>query len=238
MNRRLYAIHRWLSALAVVQLAAWVASGFFFATVPEARVKGSPVAGAHAAPITDERAIVGIDIVLRKLSPIGAVERMELVGTPDGPMYRGRVGDRRFRIDARTGEERPVDETEARATASRDQPSSPRALGATRIEQSGGIEYRGKPLPAWRVPLDDGKGTVVYVDALTGEVTARRNDVWRAYDLLWSLHIMDYRERESFRHPLLSCAALLGLLTVLSGGALWIVRAVRWARGRVARTKK
>lgn len=232
MNRRLYAIHRWLSALALLQLAAWVTSGFFFAVVPEERVKGRPVASAHAKAIGDPRSLVGVEVVLRDLHSRGAVERIELVGTPDGPVYRGKVGDRRFRFDAQTGAERLVDEAEARATACRDQPSSPHVTAATRIESSAEIEYRGKPLPAWRVTLDDAEGTVVYVDAVTGEVTARRNDVWRAYDFLWSLHIMDYRERESFRHPLLACAALAGVLTVISGAILWLVRSVRWVRGR------
>lgn len=227
MNRRLYMVHRWLSAIALVQLAAWVTSGLFFAVVPEARVKGSPVGRAHAAPLVDAD-IVPAAAVLAKLAPFGSVERLELVGMSEGPVYRASVGDRRFRFDARTGEERPVDEREARATASRDQPGSPRVKEAVRLEKNPDVEYRGKPLPAWRVVLDDGAGTVVYVDAVTGEVTARRNDVWRIYDLLWSLHIMDYRERESFRHPLLATAASLGLLTVLSGVVLWIVRARRW----------
>ncbi len=92
------------------------------------------------------------------------------------------------------------------------------------------IEYRGKPLPAWRVALADGAGTVVYVSATTGEVTARRNDVWRAYDFLWSLHVMDYRERESGNHPLLLGAGLLALLTIGSGAVLWAIRFSRWLR--------
>jgi uncharacterized iron-regulated membrane protein len=78
--------------------------------------------------------------------------------------------------------------------------------------------------------VDDGRGTAVYVDALTGEVTARRSDLWRIYDFLWSLHIMDYRERESFNHPLLVAMAGVGLVTVLTGSALWILRLARWLR--------
>ena len=64
-------------------------------------------------------------------------------------------------------------------------------------------------------------------------MTARRSDLWRTYDFLWSLHIMDYRGRESFHHPLLIVAASVGMLTVVSGAALWLVRlARRWQRPR------
>ena len=108
---------------------------------------------------------------------------------------------------------------------------------ATLIEADAPIEYRDRPLPAWRVLLADSAGTAVWIDARTGEVTARRNDRWRQYDFLWSLHIMDYRGRESFHHPLLIAAAVLGLLTVASGATLWVLRFVRWRRRRTTAKK-
>lgn len=231
MNRRLYAIHRWISAVALLQLAIWVVSGFFFALVPMKRVKGTPVEGANTAPLDAADPLVSPNVALAKLAPLGAVTKLELVGTPGGPVYRAKVGGARYRIDARSGEPRPVDEREAREIAQRDQPGSPTVRDVARIERDAEIEYRDRPLPAWRVRLADDAATVVYVDAVTGEVTARRNDVWRVYDFLWSLHIMDYRGRESFNHPLLIAAACLGMLTVASGAALWMLRIVRWLRG-------
>ena len=53
-------------------------------------------------------------------------------------------------------------------------------------------EYRGA-LPAWRVDFEDGEGRSIYVAADTGAVTARRSTLWRVYDFLWGLHIMDWR---------------------------------------------
>ena len=85
--------------------------------------------------------------------------------------------------------------------------------------------------PCWRVDLSDAAETHVYVDARTGEVTARRNGTWRIYDFLWGLHIMDYREHDDFRHPLLVAAAGLAVVTALSGLLLWAMRLVRrWRR--------
>ena len=88
------------------------------------------------------------------------------------------------------------------------------------------LEYRGRPLPAWRVELADGRDTRVYLDAATGAVTARRNGLWRTYDLLFGLHIMDYGGREDFNTPLLAGSALVGLATAGSGLLLW------WAPAR------
>jgi hypothetical protein len=232
MNRRLYALHRWISAVALAQLAVWVVSGFFFAAMPMKRVKGTPVEGANTAPLDGNEPFLSPNVMVQKLASRGSVTKLELVGTPRGPFYRGKIGDARFRVDARSGEAWAVDEKEAREIAQRDQPGSPVVRDAVLIERDADVEYRDRPLPAWRVQLGDEAGTVVYVDAVTGEVTARRNDVWRVYDFLWSLHIMDYRERERFNHPLLIGAASLGILTVTSGLVLWLVRSVRWIRGR------
>jgi len=62
-------------------------------------------------------------------------------------------------------------------------------------------------------------GMVPYkiVAADNGDLVTRRNRLWRIYDFAWMLHIMDYREREDFNHPLLVSASFLALLVVLSG---------------------
>ena len=49
--RRLYALHRWLSALAFLQLAVWTGTGLFFAAVSMDSVHGEHVEGAHEWPI-------------------------------------------------------------------------------------------------------------------------------------------------------------------------------------------
>ena len=88
-------------------------------------------------------------------------------------------------------------------------------------------EYR-RSGPAWRVSFDDGEGTRLYVSEATGQVTARRNDVWRVFDFFWMLHIMDYKEREDFNHPLLISFSALALISVLAGLVLLIIRMRRF----------
>ena len=232
MSRVLYLAHRWISLLALLQLAAWTVTGTFFAIVPFARVRGESVARAHERNIPDPE-VVSLKTVMATLSSRGiAPTSIELRATPDGVFYLIRSGEGRGRLDARTGGDSPVERPEAEAIARRDQPGAPAVRDTALVTDDPGIEYRDRPLPAWRVALGDAAGTVVYVDAITGDVAARRNDLWRTYDFLWSLHIMDYRARERFDHPLLAVFGLLGVATVLSGAALWIVRALRAARRR------
>ena len=84
-----------------------------------------------------------------------------------------------------------------------------------------GSEFRGRDLPLYKVNVSKPKKGIVYIDPLTGEIVAVRTKLWRAWDFLWSLHIMDYRERDDFSHNLIRVFAILGLLTVLSGMLLW-----------------
>jgi len=192
------------------------------------------VRSAHQAPLSETTTplLPPADAMNRLRSELPELLALELRATPTGLFYIGRTTARAARLDARTGERAPVQQVEAEEIARRDQPGRPVVLSSQLITGQPPIEYRGRPLPAWRIVLGDGAGMVIYVDAETGEVTARRNNLWRIYDFLWSLHIMDYRERESFNHPLLIAAALVGLLTVISGATLWTLRLTRRLRRR------
>lgn len=91
-------------------------------------------------------------------------------------------------------------------------------------------EYRG-PLPAWRIAFDDAEGLAVYVAADTARVTARRSDLWRVYDALWALHIMDWRDHENFNSGLLIVSSFTALMMVLAGFVLTPYR-MGWLRRR------
>jgi uncharacterized iron-regulated membrane protein len=240
MNRRLYAIHRWLSLIALLQLLAWSISGLFFASVPKAQLTGTPVEGAQDPPFDAPADLLpAAELVARaERLGVGKAQRLELRPSLGGPVAVVTGTTRRARLDARTGGERPVSREEAGVLARRDQPGEPATTTIEAVPEPRPTEYRGKRLPAWRVGLADGHGTILYVDGVTGEVTARRNDTWRVYDFLWGLHIMDYRGREDFRHALLIVAAVVAVLTATSGLVLWIVRAARALRSTPPRSRR
>ena len=77
-------------------------------------------------------------------------------------------------------------------------------------------EYRAA-LPAWRIDFDDGANRALYVAQDTGVVTARRSTLWRVFDFLWSLHIMDFKNHENFNTPLLIGATALSLVMIVAG---------------------
>ena len=242
MGRRQYAVHRWLGALAGVQLLLWSAGGFVFATHDIDWVRGergrNPAAKASLALAHVRLSPAELASRLGAGAQAGAkaganIEHLELRMLLDRPVYEIRQPGRTSLIDARTGAPRsPVDRDTALAIALADRKGSPAVMSVERIEADPPVEYRGRPLPAWQVTLADGEGTHIYVAADSGRITARRNDAWRRFDFFWMLHTMDYSGRDDFNHPLLMGFALLGLLSAGSGLVLWGARLRRHRRRR------
>ena len=86
-----------------------------------------------------------------------------------------------------------------------------------------GDEYRGS-LPVYKVKTDTKDDINVYVGYMTGDIGSIRSDSWRIWDLMWSLHIMDYKERDNINNILLKVLSILALVTSISGITLFFVK--------------
>lgn len=227
MSRRAwYAIHRWLGALVGIQLVAWSAGGLIFSTHPISWVRGERGMRKEAPPSLPLAEVsVSPQAAARTLgAEVTGLELRTLLGRP---VYEVRGRGSTALVDATTGAVLPVDQDLATRIARADRAGSPPLAAVAKIESAPPVEYRGLPLPAWRVAFADEDETAVYVDAKTGTIRARRNSAWRRFDWFWMLHTMDYGGRDDFNHPLLIVFAALGLAGVLSGWAAWIVRLSR-----------
>lgn len=233
--KRWYLAHRWINVVVGVQLLLWALGGLIFATHDIDWVRGME---GH-----DEERVVRVDPKAAKVRAGGAanalnaeppIERITLREMAGRPVWEVRHGGGRGIVAADSGEVlSPLPREEAERVALLDRVGEPTVIEAVLVESDPPVEYRGRPLPAWRVRLDDGEGTHIWVDALIGAVTARRNDAWRRFDLFWMLHTMDWEGRDDFNHPLLIGFAVLTLASILSGALLWGLRLRRRARRRV-----
>jgi len=83
------------------------------------------------------------------------------------------------------------------------------------------VASRAMFAPMWAVRFDDRANSALYFSPHSGELLARRHDLWRWFDFLWMLHIMDYDTRTDVNNTLLRVAAGVGLVFALSGA--WLV---------------
>ena len=224
-------IHRYLGIVIGIQLLLWTASGLFFALNPIEKVRGETEA-AQPSTLPISAAAASPSEALDELAARhDGVEILSVVLRPhlDGAVYEiafRQAGEPRWMLaDAGTGRLRPpVSRDEAVAIARRDFAIEAEVASVELVTAAGeGSEYRGRPLPAYRVDFDHALGTRIYVSTDRGTVTARRNDRWRLFDLLWMLHIMDYSSRTDFNSWWLQAVSGLGLATVVSGFVLaWV----------------
>jgi hypothetical protein len=92
---------------------------------------------------------------------------------------------------------------------------------------NGHHEYRESPLPAYAITFEHPSKTTVYVASKLGTVQKFRNNKWRIFDFLWMMHTMDYESRDHIGNWLLRAFSIFGLVSVLSGFALFFVNIKR-----------
>lgn len=228
-KRRLRALHRSLALIVGVQLLFWVLGGLTMVSLDLDRVRGADRRVPAATPALEWAHILPPDQALQRAGVSEPVHSLRLESRLGHAVYLAAGNDQRWLIEANRAELwSPLSPERASEVALADY-SGAAAVAAVEWVDQAGTEYRGRDLPLWRVRLDDARGTALYVDPFSAEVVARRNHYWRVFDWMWMLHIMDYRQRSDFNHPLLLVFAATTLAFVLSGATLLVTS---WRRSR------
>lgn len=212
--------HRRLGVIVGIQFLFWTISGTYFAWFHIENVRGN----------YDKNAT--IDIELNKNStyyPLGSViqnskldviDKASLITAHNKAVYSlTKNKDDVELYDALTGELMSFGKEDAITIAKNDFAPDSEIQSVHYVTERGG-EYAGA-LPAWRIDFNNLKATHIYVHENTGLVTSRRNAIWRGFDFLWMLHILDFNDRSNFNNWLLKIMSVLGLVSILLGYLLW-----------------
>jgi hypothetical protein len=227
-------VHKWLALIIGLQIVFWVVSGLFFTIFPIEQIRSEhlmrPAPVARALDLSKAPALAGIRNAQGR-SPVKLT--MEHRAEGDVILAEFAVGPPVLVEAATLRQISPID-ANAAARIARTHITLDAAPERVELINSKSPEYRGA-LPAWRVQFAE-DGLTVYVAAHTGTVTARRSDLWRVYDTLWALHIMDWQDHEDFNHPLIIIVTAVTLLSVLAGIVLIPYR-IRFQARRAVRTE-
>ena len=209
-------VHKWLALLMAIQILFWFVSGLFFAVFPIERVRSEHlIAQAPPVSISMNDAAAGMQrIAAQGAAPGEKFELRSMMGRPVALVTGGAPRPQLY--DLATGRPlSPIPAPLAAAIAERDHIGDTRASSVQLVTEAS-PEYRGA-LPAWRVDFEGENAVSLYVAQDTGAVSARRSTLWRVYDFLWSLHIMDFKNHEDFNTWLLIIATALGLIVIVTG---------------------
>ena len=208
-------LHKWLALVVALPILAWFASGLFIAFVPEEAIHGHNEHPAAAAldPATVAQPLAAA--LARHGKPVERIDVRSMLGRPVALLSPAE--GRPTLVDLSSGRVlSPIDRSTAVELARA--ALGPRAgapLGVTAIAAP--LRAYAGPLPAWRVDFANEDRTQVYVAADLGRVVATRNRLFRWFDVMWSLHILNFEDPRGINTPWLWGSAAVALGVALTG---------------------
>ena len=185
-------LHRYLSIFIAIQLLLWTVSGIYFAFNKIELIRG-------------EQYRLPTNVEYRIFDRLG---QQVIASNKDGNIVY------RTYPEGNLLEKLSVEEAKLIASIK----TSLEPVSAILLTESlPGSEYRGRSLPIYQITTTSKDDTNIYLDPLSGDVLAIRSNSWRMWDFLWSLHIMDYDQRDNINNFLLRLFSILALVSSISG---------------------
>jgi hypothetical protein len=78
-------------------------------------------------------------------------------------------------------------------------------------------EIGGRKQPVWQVEYNDWLHSTLYFHDTSGQLVSKRTDLWRVFDLLWILHIMDFLRSDGHTGYLFRFFSIASFLMALFG---------------------
>jgi hypothetical protein len=224
-------VHKWLALIVGVQVLFWVGGGMLMTMMPIEKVRSEHRIAEAPAVAVDPAGVIGAAEAARAAGVAG-FSKAEIRTTRRGPVWTlTPLEGEPVTVSAVDGRPLPpLDGPEARRLALLGYAGPGKPVSATFLPEA--PEETGRKGPLWRVDFDDRERTSFYLSPETGEVLTRRSEIWRFFDLLWRLHVMDWDDGEDFNHPLIIVTAAASTIVVLSGFVLL------WFRMRPARRRR
>jgi uncharacterized iron-regulated membrane protein len=211
-------LHKWLGLLVGLQALLWMASGVYMTAVSIDIIHGDHLSHVERPPL-EARGVAVQPAALAAAFP--GMSSFRLKRLQDLEVFEVRHANGAGLADARTGKRLdPLDQARAKSLALEAYQGEGTLKGISLLQQLP-QEVASRQGPLWRADFDDEFGSTLYISPSTGEVVAKRHTMWRVFDFLWMLHIMDYETRSDVNNPLLRVASAAGVLFALSG--LWLL---------------
>ena len=210
--------HRFLGIFIGIQFLFWTLSGLYFSWTNLDEIHGDHYLKSPKKKAFDS--LIAIDSIENRSE--FSIETLELKSIGGQPYF---WINNDFLFHAKTGNKLDFISKKQAAEIVREHVLD--LYSIEKIERIDSVsnhdEYRGKPLPAFKVWLSGKGNPIAYVSMKDGDFQKIRHLQWRWFDFLWMTHTMDYEGRDNFNTLILRVFSLLGLITVLSGFALAFV---------------
>ncbi|WP_455169403.1 PepSY domain-containing protein [Aegicerativicinus sediminis] len=210
-------VHRYLGLFLGIQFLFWTISGLYFSWTNIDEIHGDQF--KKLPPPMEYFTELISPTEIHNSSGIHSLELRDIAGKPYYWINNSEL------VDAKTGiSQKGISKLEALDVAKKhlvDELQVKDIKLITEIDKH--HEYREKLLPAYVITYKQDNNLKAYVSYADGKFQTVRHRAWRWFDFLWMTHTMDYESRDNFNTMVLRAFSLLGLITVLSGFALFYV---------------
>ena len=221
--------HKWLALIIAVQAVFWTLSGLYMTAVHIDIIHGD-----HLVRTVEPRALSLAGLVEPATLAQSGARSVRLETQLGEPVYVVDAIPGRMLFDARSGALlSPLDEAAARDRALAHYAGGGGIVKTELLDVVPG-EIKGRPAPIWRIEFEGMWRPTLYISPQTGELVAKRHDLWRIFDFVWMFHIMDYEAREDVNNILLRVATWMAVATSLTGAWLLLYSFRRRRRARKA----
>jgi hypothetical protein len=223
--------HKWFALIVAIQAVLWTLSGVYMTVVHIDIIHGDRLVKTPAA------APIALSGLVEPASLAGAVpgfRSAELQSQLGRPVYVVQTETGPELFDARSGAKlSPLGEADARRRAQA-LFAEDGAIVSSELLTKALLEIQTRPVPIWRVEFEGAWRPTFYISPQTGQLVSRRSDLWRTFDFVWMLHIMDYDDRQDVNNLLIRVFTWLGVASAATGGWLLLYSFRRKRRVRKA----
>lgn len=223
--------HKWLGLFIGLQVVIWSLSGLYMTVVHIDTIHGD-----HLVRPARDRSVTAASLVDPvALASNNKADTVRLAWLREQPMYvtSSKAGEAAF--EATSGRPIAAPSEAAIRDLARTYYTGREPITSARLITDIPGEIRGRKPPLWRVEFDHWNKPTFYLSPLTGELVSRRHELWRIFDFVWMLHIMDYNERENVNNTLLRVFTWGAVLMALSGAWLLLYAFPKKKKKAVAR---
>ena len=210
-------VHKWLALFVGIQAVIWTATGMYMVAVHIDIIHGDHL--VRSAP-SEQRSLSGLVSPAAIVAREPGISEVRLQTLFDRPVWRVEHEKGAYVVDAASGQRiSAINENQARAIATRIYTGEPKIVSAKLLTEAP-LEMQTRKPPYWRVQFEGWNEPTLYISPSTGELVSRRHNLWRIFDFVWMLHIMDYDERSDVNNPLLRIATWSAVIMALAGALL------------------
>jgi uncharacterized iron-regulated membrane protein len=209
--------HKWIGLVIGVQALLWMISGLYMVVVPLEVIHGDHLAHVSSTPLKSTGSRIEQAKLAAAFPGITSIKLKNMLGKE---VYEIKQGKQAALVDANNGKKiSPLDRETIKALADDAYVGEGSIRGIEWVVKAP-QEVGARPVPLWAVHYEEIGDTTLYFSPHTGDLVARRHNLWRWFDFLWMFHIMDYQERDNVNNLLLRIASVTGLVFALSGAWL------------------